>query len=54
MASFKNQVDNCPDSQVDNLLEANKKSATKETDSSNYSFEFQILVSRGGIEPPTI
>ena len=53
MASFKNQVDNSPNNQVDNFAEANKKSAPKEADSSQFSFVFQLMVSRLGFEPRT-
>jgi len=38
LASFKNQVDINRNNQVDNFLEANKKSASIEADSSHFSF----------------
>ncbi len=39
--------------EVDNIAEANKKSAPFEADSSDFSFDFQYLVSREGFEPST-
>jgi hypothetical protein len=53
LASLNNQVDNYFDSQVDNLLEANKKSAPKGADSSQFRFDFHISVRAEGIEPST-
>jgi len=39
--------------QVDNFLEAKQKSASIEADPSYFSFDFQALVGRAGIEPAT-
>ena len=39
--------------EVDNIAEANKKSAPFEADSSDFSFDFQVLVDRAGLLPVT-
>ena len=52
-ASLKNQVDINRDNQVDTFVEAKEKSASIETDSSVFSFNFQFLVGRAGLEPAT-
>jgi hypothetical protein len=52
-ASYKNQVDTYRDNQVDTFVEAKEKSASIETDSSVFSFDFQFLVGRAGLEPAT-